>query len=61
MSYVLVLVAHIQPRKHALDHADYTAPTPGRQLKPQIIQIRKLSALEDLDHEVGADDLSRDV
>ena len=43
----------IQPKGHALAYADYAAPT--RQNEPdhiQIIQIRNLSALKDLDHEL---------
>ena len=34
----ICLIGQIQPKKHKLDHADYTAPT--RQQIIQIIQIR---------------------
>ena len=48
-----VCTIQIQPRKHVLDHADWTAP-PGNMSQIiqiiQIIQIRNLSALKDLDH-----------
>ena len=40
-----------QPKKHAVDHADYTDPTP--QPAPQIKQIRNLFLPKDLDHAGG--------
>ena len=50
-----IVIDQIQPSKNVLDHADYTAPTRQHE---QIIQIRKISALKDLDHQVGNDYLS---
>ena len=41
-----------------LDDADYTAPTGNMG---EIIQVRNLSALKDLDEQVGIDDLGHDL
>ena len=44
-----------QHRKHALDHADYTGAIRQRELDHT---DHDLSALKDLNHEGGVDDLS---
>ena len=50
-----ICVVHIQPRKRVLDHSDDTAPTPQRELDHT---DQEYMCPEDLDHDVGIDDLS---
>ena len=47
---------HIQPRKQALDHVNYTGPT--RQHYCKIVQLRDISSLRNPDTSKGIDDLS---
>ena len=51
-------MVQIQPRTPVLDHADFTTPIRQHEL---YIQIRSLSSVKDLDHEVGIDDLDHDL
>ena len=53
-----ICIVQIQPRQYVLDDADYTAPTGNMG---EIIQVRNLSALKDLDEQVGIDDLGHDL
>ena len=53
----------IQPRKPALDRADYPAPTCQHELQYEYrpYKIGNRSVLKGLDHEVGIGDLPRCV
>ena len=50
-------IVQIQPRKHVLDHADYTDATRQHELDHTRLGI-DLSAVEYVDREVGIDDLT---
>ena len=57
-----ICTLQIQRRRHALHHADGAAPARQYEVDHIIsyhtVQIRDLSPLEHLDHQLGIDDLS---